>query len=175
VVRKILTESRRVRRPKREGQGYTDPQLSLALPAGSADDARPAQKLGKELLEPCRIVVVGKRRDGGTRYWCLEHKADATAKYGRRAAYCRYAHQDPLRIEDILGLDIRDYPGGIALWGAVPPVYDTTRLPLERGIHVHARHVAGTKKAIDRTFRAVRLTGDPHSAPDGGNVLSELE
>src|SRR6267378_3294771 len=33
----------------------------------------------------CKIVVVGKRRDGGTRYWCLKHRADATAKYGRRA------------------------------------------------------------------------------------------
>ena len=33
----------------------------------------------------CRIGLVGKRRDGASRYWCFEHKADATAKYGKRA------------------------------------------------------------------------------------------
>ena len=26
----------------------------------------------------CEIVSVGKRRDGGTRYWCLTHRANAT-------------------------------------------------------------------------------------------------
>ena len=25
-------------------------------------------------------------------------------------------------------LNMDEYPGGLALWGAVPPVYDTTRL-----------------------------------------------
>ena len=43
----------------------------------------------------CHIVSVGKRRDGGTRYWCLQHKADATAKYGKRARTCRAAHVRP--------------------------------------------------------------------------------
>src|SRR5258708_1652769 len=38
----------------------------------------------------CHVVSVGKRRDGGTRYWCLLHRADATAKYGRPAKSCRY-------------------------------------------------------------------------------------
>ena len=106
----------------------------------------------------CRIVFVGKRRDGGSRYWCIEHRADATAKYGRRAEACRYAHVPPLSPSEILKLNIERYPGGIALWGAVPAVYDTTSLPIERGVHVHARKIVGsTKKDVDETFRAVKL------------------
>lgn len=120
-------------------------------------------------LQKCEIVAVGKRRDGGTRFWCLEHRADATAKYGRRAQRCRYADQPPLRPEEVLELDAAAYPGGIALWGAVPPVYDTTRQPLDRGVHVHARRVPRSKKKdIDWTYRGVRLIG----ALDGRSAMS---
>jgi hypothetical protein len=105
----------------------------------------------------CRIGLVGKRRDGGSRYWCFEHKADATAKYGTRAKRCRYANV-PIVVEDeTLALDIDNFPGGVALWGAVPPVYDTTRRPLDRGIHVHARVVPHGRKGIDRTYRRVEI------------------
>ena len=121
----------------------------------------------------CYITPVGKRRDGGTRYWCLTHKADATAKYGRPASRCRAAHIAPVSAAETVLLNVGEYPGGIALWGAVPPVYDTTRLPLERGIHVHARKTRNGEKIIDRTVRAVRLTGGEISP--GEVLLSELE
>src|SRR5579862_6419192 len=111
----------------------------------------------------CDITAVGKRRDGGTRYWCLTHKADATAKYGRRAKVCRAAHLPPILPEEVLELNLDQYSGGVALWGAVPPVFDTTRLPLDFGIHVHARKHTGGDKVIDRTCRAVRLIG--HQLP----------
>ncbi len=29
---------------------------------------------------PCDVVGIEKRRDGGTRYWCRAHRADATAR-----------------------------------------------------------------------------------------------
>ena len=103
----------------------------------------------------CEIVPVGKRRDGGTRYWCLMHKADATAKYGKPAAKCRYADVPLITEDETLVLDIGAYAGGVACWGAVPPVYDTTSLPLDRGIHVHARDKAAGKKQVDRTYRRV--------------------
>src|SRR5690348_10184978 len=90
-------------------------------------------------VRDCKVVLVGKRRDGKPRYWCLEHHADATAKYGKRATKCRAAHLPPLRREDILRLDIDRYKGGVALWGAVLAVYDTTIQPMELGVHVHAR------------------------------------
>lgn len=120
----------------------------------------------------CLITAVGKRRDGGTRYWCLSHKADATAKYGRPAGVCRAAHLPVISPDERLSLNIDKYRGGIALWGAVPPVYDTTRLPLDRGIHVHARITADVK-AIDKTFRAVTLTGERF--PGDGVAVSEVD
>src|SRR5947207_2003358 len=105
----------------------------------------------------CDIVLVGSRRDGGKRYWCLEHKADATAKYGRRATACRYADVPPLAPSDVLKLDPNKYPGGVGIWGAVPAIYDTTQLPMEFGVHVHARRKEAGKKLIDATYRSVQL------------------
>jgi hypothetical protein len=63
--------------------------------------------------------------------------------------------------------------GGVAMWGAVPPVYDTTTQPLDRGIHVHARVAADSKKELDQTFRAVRITGE--QLPEGGLYVDELD
>jgi hypothetical protein len=124
-------------------------------------------------LSACRIVSVGKRRDGRTRYWCLRHRADATAKYGRPAANCMAAHITPIRLQDILELRIDAYKGGVALWGALPPVYDTTVFPVEHGIHVHARRTTSAAKEMDRTVRAVRIFGD--QAPKEGVAISELD
>ncbi len=110
---------------------------------------------------PCKIVEVGKRRDGGLRYWCLAHRSDATAKYGKPAKQCLAANDPEVDAKEALQLDPAKYPGGIALWGAVPPVYDTTRLPMERGIHVHARLKPGAKeKAIDWTYRRITVAAD---------------
>jgi hypothetical protein len=122
---------------------------------------------------PCNVVAVAKRRDGGTRYWCLIHRADATAKYGKRARKCRAADEPPLRLDDMLTLNLNKYLGGVALWGAVPAVYDTTRLPMDRGIHVHARATPGAKKETDWTYRAVRILGD--ALPKGGIVVHEID
>ncbi len=105
----------------------------------------------------CVIVNVGKRRDGGSRYWCTEHHANATAKYGVAAKECVAAHDAPILPNETLDLDLSTYPGGIALWGSVPAAYDTTTLPPDRGIHVHARHVIDGGKDIDKTFRRLRI------------------
>src|SRR6266403_1260535 len=121
----------------------------------------------------CKVVAVGKRRDGGTRYWCLLHKADATAKYGKRAKTCRAAHIPPIRPDDVLTLDIDEHKGGVALWGAVPAVYDTTRLPMDRGIHVHARPTPTSAKEMDCTFRAVRILSQ--RLGQDGILVSELD
>ena len=121
----------------------------------------------------CHIVSVGKRRDGGTRYWCLKHRADATSKYGKPATVCRTAHFPHIAEKDILTLDFAKYPGGVALWGAVPPVYDTTTQPLDRGIHVHSRVTADSEKELDNTFRAVRIIGK--DLPEDGLYVDELD
>jgi hypothetical protein len=118
----------------------------------------------------CNIVAVARRRDGGTRYWCLEHKADATAKYGRKGKRCRYAHVSRILPEDTARIELAQFAGGIALWGAVPPVYDTTRLPIDRGIHLHARSSVGGPKIIDRTLRSVEVSHE-----GALYVISELD
>lgn len=123
----------------------------------------------------CKIVSVGKRRDGGTRYWCLEHKGDATAKYGRRARRCRYSHIAPLMEHETLRLDIDGYEGGVSVWGAVPPIYDTTRQPMDRGVHVHARSARGEKKKIDQTYRAVHLVSSKRNSQQASLIISELD
>jgi hypothetical protein len=127
----------------------------------------------KNLGARCNVVAVAKRRDGGTRYWCLVHRADATAKYGKPARKCRTADEPPLRADDILPLNIDKYLGGVALWGAVPAVYDTTRLPMDRGIHVHARLTPDAKKEKDWTYRAVRIFGD--GLPKSGILVHEID
>jgi len=105
----------------------------------------------------------------------MEHKADATAKYGKRAPECRYASQPPLTQQDVLELDLACFQGGIALWGAVPPVYDTTRQPLDRGVHVHARRVVDGKKEIDKTYRGVMLKAALTSGALCEFLISELD
>ena len=121
----------------------------------------------------CRIDLVGSRRSGGDRYWCLEHRADATAKYGRQASQCRRAHLRPVEPEEIYVLDVSSYEGGVGLWGAAAPVYDTTQFPLQTGVHVHARSSIGGHKAVDDTFRQVTLTYGSTSGEFG--VISELD
>jgi hypothetical protein len=122
---------------------------------------------------PCDVVAIEKRRDGGTRYWCRAHRADATEKGGTQASKCRAADIVPIRPEEILTLDLIKYLGGVALWGAVPAVYDTTQQPMDRGIHVHARPTPESEKELDFTYRAVRLVGK--GLPDEGAVVSDID
>ncbi len=121
----------------------------------------------------CDVVAMGKRRDGGTRYWCRAHRADATAKGGKPERRCRAADAIPIRLDEIKILDLDTYPGGVALWGAVPAVYDTTRLDMDRGIHAHARPTPDSEKDIDLTFRAVLLVGK--GLPEEGILVTEID
>lgn len=112
---------------------------------------------------PCDIVSRGRRRDGKPRFWCLEHKADATGQGGDRHISCRRAHLPMLTASEVLDLDPNLYKGGIGAWGAVPPVYSTAQHDFEDiGIHIHARKEVDGPKEIDRTFRQVNalLEGD---------------
>lgn len=57
----------------------------------------------------------------------------------------------------VLDLSPAAYPGGIAMWGALPAVYNTSNAPDEFGVHVHARMKVGGRKSIDETFDFVRV------------------
>lgn len=123
----------------------------------------------------CNIVEVGKRRDGGHRFWCLKHRADATAKYGVAAEQCVAASDSELAPEESTDLDLSAFGGGVGLWGAVPPAYDTTKRPLDRGVHVHARLQPGRAKFIDKTYRrlSIPVRGDLFSS--GWIDIDELD
>lgn len=110
--------------------------------------------------EKCSIEHIGKQRNGKPRYWCRTHRSSATGHNGVRLSECRgsaKAHK-PLKM---LELDASAYPGGVALWGAVEAVYDTSSMPPEIGIHVHARAAAGEQKEVDDTFDSVVVVLSP--------------
>ncbi|MBS3928677.1 MAG: hypothetical protein KGZ65_10515 [Sphingomonadales bacterium] len=109
-----------------------------------------------ELASDCEIRLAGKRRDGKPRFWCQKHQASATGKYGIKLDRCEGSYRS-LDSKRVLRLDPLQFEGGVALWGAVDPVYDTTGLVEKEGIHVHARHADGGEKDIDDTFDAVEL------------------
>lgn len=94
------------------------------------------------------------------RFWCTHHEASATGKYGKRLDQCESAHVD-LDLSECLFLDANAYEGGIAIWGAVKPIFDTTELDMGSGIHVHARTSSVEDKAIDQTFPAILLDYQP--------------
>jgi hypothetical protein len=120
--------------------------------------------MGEGVPLDCQIRFAGKHRNGKDRYWCSVHRSDASSGDGRPP--CRGA-LGTVRSMKVLDIDPSDYPGGVALWGAVAPVYDSTKLPLETGIHVHARPEAGSAKGIDDTFDVVHLigAGTEHNSP----------
>lgn len=127
------------------------------------------------MTSTCEIQPVGKRRDGGTRYWCTKHRANATAKYGVQADQCVAAQDEVIGPSETYELNPKEYPGGVALWGAVPAVYSTTSLPLDRGLHIHARKVASAGKVIDQTFRRIRVPITDTLLPGDYMEVDELD
>lgn len=100
---------------------------------------------------PCVIIEKELRKSSEPRYWCTAHHASATAKYGVKLSECEVAYLQPPDSKPLV-INLEEYPGGIGLWGAVSPVYDTSNIPPESGIHVHARKIVAGKKLIDRTY-----------------------
>src|ERR1700688_27344 len=90
---------------------------------GAALTEQAQRRASSGTLEPnstgaCEIAVIGKRRNGSTRFWCARHHGDATEKYGRPAKTCRNAKNRPLDTDKVFTLNLDEYAGGIALWGA---------------------------------------------------------
>lgn len=112
--------------------------------------------MSQQPMRACRIEQVGKQRNGSARFWCSAHKASATGPHGIRLEECELAYRST-EISNVFDLDLDAWPGGIAMWGAVDAVFDTTPLSPDVGVHVHARRVPGGDKEVDETFDAVRI------------------
>jgi transposase-like protein len=111
--------------------------------------------MAKQVAPTCSIEQVGKQRNGRPRFWCSVHQASATGRYGARLLECEAAYRDAIP-RSVLEINPEEYPAGVALWGAVAPVVDTSGLPTEVGIHVHARRNDRAKE-IDATYDEVVL------------------
>lgn len=108
------------------------------------------------MLHPCSISLLGKQRNGSPRLWCVVHRARATA-------FDRCTTASPVRPKlKRRTVNIADYPGGVALWGALPPIVNTAGAEGETGVHLHARPVAGEAKEIDETFDEVTIIDGNH-------------
>lgn len=108
-------------------------------------------------MSKCKIVLVGKNRNGSARYWCIEHHAPAYGKSGAKLEECRAVFKEIDRNKSSVDLNPEEYPGGIALWGCALAVYDTTSFNLNPGVHVHARKEVGKEKEIDKTYGVVNV------------------
>jgi len=109
---------------------------------------------------PCRIGQVGLARNGRPRWWCPVHGGNATGSHGARLGACEAVTIDA-DLAGCLNLDPAEYPGGVAIWAALEPIFDTAGRPAEAGIHVHARQKADMGKEIDGTYPAVAVQCAP--------------
>lgn len=105
---------------------------------------------------PCNIGAEVKNRNGHPRWWCYTHGAPAWGPGGVQLDQCGGAAsaQEP---DDVLRLDPTQFAGGVGLWGAVQPVFNTGPEPSDWGVHVHARARPGGHKLIDQTYPRVVL------------------
>lgn len=56
-----------------------------------------------------------------------------------------------------LSINLDDFPGGVAAWGALPAVFDSYATGFDRGVHLHARFTDPVKKQIDQSFAEVEI------------------
>ena len=77
---------------------------------------------------------------------------------GSGSVRCYGSDAPAFRDDQIFSIDVAEYPGGIAAWGATAPAAYWGSFQDERGVHVHARRLAGGTKEIDQSFALVRVT-----------------
>jgi len=106
---------------------------------------------------PCEIRADVKKRNGQRNWWCHTH-GQAAGGPGGPLEICRGAAVGAVAQDDVLELDLADYPGGVSCWGATKPPISHGRVHPDVGVHVHARRKPGGKKDIDRSFVKVRIT-----------------
>ncbi len=112
----------------------------------------------------CNFVPAGRTRGGRQLFYCEVHGYYTTDPSRPCPGSVIDRYSKGLQEVDV---DIVDYPGGIGVWGALPPVVDTTRdASIVFGVHLHARREPGGEKEIDATFRRVRVFYDGRLVAD---------
>ena len=98
-------------------------------------------------MSECRIAFVGKSRNGGDRYWCMEHHSPAYGKNGARLAQCLAVSKDGAWDKLSREPDSQRSPEEIMRRAYLPAAYDTT---------FHSEEGGGE---YDRKTGPVRLEG----------------
>jgi len=109
-------------------------------------------------MPDCNIEYLGKHRHGAPKYWCKVHFALASPNGDETPAKCERHDKPKISENDKFQLDPSVWDGGIGVWGALDPVYNTS--PHEQhqsGIHLHARMVESGAKQIDYTFKEIEV------------------
>ena len=112
----------------------------------------------QDTTNQCSVQAQVKRRNGKPKWWCSVHQAPAWGPDGERLLRCTEVGRFEYRDEEILELNLDDYPGGVAGWGATEALLDTAGKSYDRGVHIHARKEVNKWKVIDDTFKMVRVS-----------------
>src|SRR4051812_43409854 len=104
-------------------------------------------------MKECKIKNLGKFRNGDPKFWCSIHLAFAPpVQEDVIPNTCKIFDKPPICDNDRYELDPEEWLGGVALWGSLDPVYNTSIYPGHQpGIHLHARMEETGDKQIDRT------------------------
>lgn len=110
--------------------------------------------------DPCAIASEVKKRNGSPLQWCSTHGREVHGDAnGSVPGACDGAAAPPVPDDEVLEIDLDDYRGGVACWGATKPVVAIGDTPCrDHGVHVHARKEPDGPKVIDDSFTIVRIT-----------------
>lgn len=121
---------------------------------------------------PCEVRSEVRKRSGTPLWWCHAHGVEAPLGVGSR---CPGADTPALRGSEIIEIDVHDYPGGVAVWGATPPAVSWGPVTVEAGVHLHARVEVGGPKVIDGSFAVVRVTSQEQTIEiDEASAVAQL-
>ena len=109
-------------------------------------------------MTSCKIDQIGKHRNGKPKYWCKVHFSTAYSDSIEIPDKCQKYDQPRISEEDKFRLNPKDWDGGVGIWGALDPVYNTSTLEGHHpGIHLHARALEDGEKQIDYTFKEIEI------------------
>lgn len=67
------------------------------------------------------------------------------------------SYLNPQLNKPLSAIELSDFPGGVAAWGALPAVFDSHDQAFDRGVHIHARFNESGKKIIDKSFSEIEV------------------
>jgi transposase-like protein len=122
--------------------------------------------------DACDIRSEVHKRNGAELWWCHTHGMEVG---GGGVGRCLGSDTAALRNDQIFTIDVADYPGGVAAWGATEPAACWGEVEIHGGVHLHARRFVGGMKEIDESFALVRITSGAQTVEiDEASAIAHL-